>query len=50
MSVVIAVSAALLLLGAGFFTGPCIDPAGACAATHASAASTDAGVRIDPEG
>jgi hypothetical protein len=30
--------------------GSCIDPIGGCANAHASAVSTDAGVRIDPEG
>jgi hypothetical protein len=50
MSVAIAVLVALLLSSAGPYTGSCIDPIGGCANAHASAVSTDAGVRIDPEG
>jgi hypothetical protein len=50
MSVAIAAFIALLLWSAGPFTSSCIDPNGGCAAAHASAVSTDAGVRIDPEG
>jgi len=49
MSAAIAVSVALLLLGASFFTGSSINPMGG-ASTQASAVSPDAGVRIDPEG
>jgi hypothetical protein len=50
MSVAIAALVALLLSGAGSYSGSCIDPWGGCATTHASAVSTDAGPRIDPEG
>jgi hypothetical protein len=50
MSVAIAALVALLLSGAGPYSGSCIDPWGGCANASAGTVSTDAGVRIDPEG
>jgi hypothetical protein len=46
MSIAVAAFFALLLSHAG----PCIDPNGSHCPAYAGAASTDAGVRIDPEG
>ncbi len=50
MPFAIAALIALLLSNATRDAGACIDPNGAPCAVHASGVSTDAGVRIDPEG
>jgi hypothetical protein len=50
MSLAVAAFLALLLSHAGLDGGPCIDPNGGHFPSYAGAVSTDAGVRIDPEG
>ena len=50
MSLTVAALVALLLSGAALDRGACIDPNGASCSAYAGSVSTDAGVRIDPEG